>query len=69
MDNKYKYYEALKIDNGNLDEIDLGEKTGLDEDTTRRIISMLLSEHKIEYISNGACNYRIKTKKQTIKLR
>lgn len=62
MDNKYKYNETMRIDNGVLDEIDLGEKTGIDEDTTRKIISLLLSEHKIEFVSNGVCNYRIKRK-------
>lgn len=56
---KKKYYEALKINNGRLDEIDLGEIVGLDEDATRKIISMLLCEYKIAYKTNAACNYRI----------
>ena len=63
MDNKEKYIQALKSDNGHLDEIDLGESINIDEDSTRKIISMLLSEHRIEYVVNGACNYRIKSKK------
>ena len=63
MDNKEKYFQALKFDNGRLDEIDLGESVNIDEESTRRIISLLLSEHKIEYAVNGACNYRIKSKK------
>lgn len=63
MDNKEKYFQALKADNGHLDEIDLGESVNIDEESTRKIISLLLSEHKIEYVVNGACNYRIKSKK------
>lgn len=59
MDNKEKYFRALKCDNGHLDEIDLGESLNIDEDSTRKIISQLLSEHKIEYAVNRACNYRI----------
>ena len=59
MKNKDDYYKALKEDNGQLNEIDLGEKLGLDEDATRQVITQLLSEHKIEYFENGACNYSI----------
>lgn len=63
MDNKEKYIQALKSDNGHFDEIDLGETINIDEDSTRKIISLLLSEHRIEFVANGACNYRIKSKK------
>jgi len=63
MDNKEKYFQALKADNGHLNEIDLGESINIDEDSTRKIISRLLSEHKIEYAVNRACNYSIKSKK------
>lgn len=63
MDNKEKYFRAFKADNGHLDEIDLGESVNINEESTRRIISLLLSEHKIEYVVNGACNYSIKRKK------
>jgi len=63
MDNKEKYFQALKADNGHLDEIDLGESVNIDEESTRKIISLLLSEHKIEYVVNGACNYRFISKK------
>ena len=63
MDNKEKYFQALKSDNGHLNEIDLGESVNIDEDSTRKIISLLLSEHKIEYAVNRACNYRIISKK------
>lgn len=63
MDNKEKYFQALKADKGHLDEIDLGESVNIDEESTRKIISLLLSEYKIEYAVNGACNYRIKSKK------
>lgn len=63
MENKQKYLQALKANNGRLDEITLGESVNIDEESTRRIISMLLSEHKIEYVVNGACNYRIISKR------
>ncbi|HCT30049.1 MAG TPA: hypothetical protein DIW31_04820 [Bacteroidales bacterium] len=63
MDNKEKYFQALKANKGHLDEIDLGESVNIGEESTRKIISMLLSENKIEYVVNGACNYRIKSKK------
>lgn len=62
MKNKDNYYKALKQDNGQLNEIDLGEKLGLDEDTTRQIITQLLSEHKIEYVENRVCSYSIMKK-------
>jgi hypothetical protein len=64
MDNKEKFYKALIADNGNHDEITLGASMNIDEETTRRIISMLLAEYKIEYSLNGASNYRIMRKSQ-----
>ncbi len=63
MDNKEIYFRALMADNGRLDEIELGESLAIDEEETRKIISMLLSEYKIEYAVNGACNYKIFSKK------
>ncbi|MCF0065823.1 hypothetical protein MUK70_03565 [Dyadobacter chenwenxiniae] len=59
MENKNRYYNLLKEDNGQQNEIDLGEKVGLNEEETREIVSQLLSEHKIEYKENKACNYRV----------
>lgn len=59
MENKERYYKALIKNDGRLNEIDLGEKIYLDENETREIISQLLSEHKIEYVENRACNYKI----------
>lgn len=59
MENKERYYKALVENNGQLNEIDLGEKIGLDENETREIIAQLLSEHKIEYEENRVCNYSI----------
>lgn len=57
MENKEKYYKAL-IDNvGHLNEIDLGEKIGLNENEINKIIAQLLSEYKIEYTESKACNY------------
>ncbi len=57
MENKERYYKALIKNAGQLNEIDLGEKLYLDENETRKIISQLLSEHKIEYVENRTCNY------------
>lgn len=59
MENKNRFFKALVQNNGQLNEIDLGEKIGLDEDETRKIIVQLLSEHKIEYVENRSCNYRL----------
>ncbi|MCB4809132.1 hypothetical protein LG651_12810 [Tamlana sp. 62-3] len=58
------YYKALIENNGRLNEIDLGEKLGLNQEETQQIIVQLLSEHKIEYLENRSCNYKpIKRKK------
>lgn len=59
MDLKEQYLKAMRINNGILDEIEIGYSLGLDESSTRKIISRLLSEFKIEFVSNGHCNYRI----------
>lgn len=59
MENKDIYYNALIENNGRINETDLGEMIGLDEEETREIIVRLLSEYKIEYAVNRACNYSI----------
>jgi hypothetical protein len=59
MENKNRYFKALIENNGYLNEIDLGEKIGLNDNETREIIVQLLSEHKIEYLENRACNYSL----------
>ncbi|GAA3626122.1 hypothetical protein [Flavivirga jejuensis] len=70
MENKNKYFKALIANNGQLNEIDLGEKMGISEDETRKIIVQLLSEYKIENVENRACNYSlIKTTKRKNKKR
>jgi len=70
MENKDRYFKYLVENRGQLNEIDLGENIGLDEEETREIIAQLLSEHKIEYVVNGACNYRLnKTTKRKNKSR
>lgn len=50
MENKERYYRALIEDTGQLNEIDPGEKLGLDDSEPREIIVQLLSKHKIEYV-------------------
>lgn len=57
MKNKENYYRALIENDGQLNEIDLGERIGLSEDQTNEIIVQLLSEYKIEYVENSVCNY------------
>lgn len=70
MENKENYYKALIENKGQLNEIDLGEKIGFDEEETRQIIVRLLSEHKIEYLVNRNSNYSlIKSKKKKINCR
>lgn len=60
MDDKEKYFQALKKDNGVRNEIEIGEMLGFDESETQKIISMLLFDYKIEFVKHGACNYKIK---------
>ncbi|WP_299117318.1 hypothetical protein [uncultured Winogradskyella sp.] len=70
MEIKEVYFKALIENNGLLNEIDLGEKFGLDEEKTRKIIVQLLLEHKIEYTENRSCKYRVnKTTKRKNKNR
>lgn len=59
MENKEKYYKVFFDNNGQLNEIELGEEIGLDESETRAIIVQLLLEHKIEYGENRNCNYSL----------
>ncbi|HDZ04434.1 hypothetical protein LCGC14_0078400 [marine sediment metagenome] len=59
MENKERYFKALIKNNGQLNELDLGESIQLDEDETREIIAQLLSEHRIKYEINRVCNYNI----------
>ncbi|MDN3693792.1 hypothetical protein QWZ06_16580 [Chryseobacterium tructae] len=59
MENKERYYNALIDNAGHLNEIDLGEKIGLNENETNEIITQLLSEYKIEYTENKTCNYSL----------
>ena len=59
MENKERYYQAFIENNNQLNEIDLGEKIGIDENETREIIAQLLSEYKIEYTENRVCNYSL----------
>lgn len=63
MKNKDRYFKALGKNQGQLNEIDLGEKIQLEENETREIIAQLLSEHKIRYDNNRVCKYLIVNKK------
>jgi len=57
MNDKEIYLQALKTNRGKTDEITLGEMLGFEEDITQKIISQLLSEHKIKFELFGLCNY------------
>ncbi|SDM70561.1 hypothetical protein [Kriegella aquimaris] len=59
MENKKRYYLALSKNSGRLNELDLGEILGFEDNETMQIITQLLSEHKIEYYEKGRCNYII----------
>jgi hypothetical protein len=61
MDNKEQYFQALKTNKGILDEVSLGETIGLDQDTTMRIISQLLSEYRIDFETVRNCSYKVKS--------
>jgi hypothetical protein len=60
MNDKEKYLQMMKINNGKLDEIALGETIGLNEETTRKILHQLLSEYRIAFEPFGHSNYRVK---------
>lgn len=60
MDDKEKYFQALKKDNGVHNEFEIGEMLGFDESETQKIISKLLCEFKIEFVKHRAYNYKIK---------
>lgn len=59
MKDKERYFKALKENNGSLNEIDLGELLGFNEDETQSLLSMLLAEFRVEYSINRNCNYRV----------
>lgn len=63
MELKEAYLNALIKNDGRLNDIDLGEALGLNEQETRAVIGQLLAEYKIEYLPYRCCNYRIKKKK------
>ena len=56
---KSSYMYIMHVYNGALNEIELGDLLGLEEDYTMRIISQLLAENKIEHQLNKHCNYSI----------
>jgi len=60
MNDKEIYLQALKTNQGKTDEITLGEQLGINEENTQKIISQLLTEHKISFELSGLCNYKTK---------
>ncbi|GGD03176.1 hypothetical protein [Hyunsoonleella pacifica] len=63
MNYKKRYLDTFIINDGLLNEIDLGATIGLNEDETMKIIAKLLQEHKIEYTMHKACNYCLMKKR------
>lgn len=59
MRDKDKFLEVLIKSNGHHNAIDLGAQIGLDENETMEIITQLLAEFKIEYATNGVCDYSL----------
>lgn len=57
---KEKYLEALKKNEGKIDEIELGESLGFSKEHTDKILESLLSDERIEYNMQGACTYKPK---------
>ena len=57
---KEKYLTALKANNGQLDEIALGETIGFTEEKTNQLTDELVNEGKIEFQSFGLCSYRVR---------
>jgi polyhydroxyalkanoate synthesis regulator phasin len=55
---KQTFLEALKGNNGKLDELSLGTSLGFTEIKTKQIIDELVKEGKIEFQSFGLCSYR-----------
>ena len=62
MENKDRFHNAFKENDGRLNETELGYILGLNEEETAEIIAQLLSENKIEYTEHNASNYNIKRK-------
>jgi hypothetical protein len=57
---KKKYLEALRQNDGKLDERALGESLNFSKEYTDKIIEALMADEKIEYYTEGACSYRVK---------
>jgi len=54
---KEQFYHALKVNNGKLNELELGAMLGLNEDETMQLIAQLLTEFRITHTPHGACDY------------
>jgi hypothetical protein len=67
MRDKDKFLEALIKSNGHHNVTDLGAQIGLDENATMEIVTQLLAEFKIEYVSNGVCDYSLMKNQNSIK--
>ncbi|MDX5421373.1 MAG: hypothetical protein LPK07_15775 [Hymenobacteraceae bacterium] len=59
MEDKEKYLEALRQNDGKQDEIAVGKSLGFSKEHTDKIIEELMAEEKITYQTGGACSYRV----------
>ena len=57
---KQSFLEALRINNGKVDEYTLGNALGFADDKVKKIIDVLVQEGKIEFQSFGLCSYKVK---------
>lgn len=56
---KQKFLDALKANNGNVDEYALGNSLGFSDEKTKQIIGELVTDGKIVFQSFGLCSYRV----------
>jgi len=64
MRDKDKYLDALKQSNGRYNAVDIGAQIGLHEDATMKIITQLLAEFKIDYVTYRNCDYTVMKKQR-----
>ncbi|EJF08206.1 MULTISPECIES: hypothetical protein [Pontibacter] len=59
-EDKKKYLDALRKNNGKLDERALGESLGFSKEYTDELIEALMADEKIEYSAGQNCSYKVK---------
>lgn len=59
-EDKKTFLEALRNNNGAVDERALGDRLGFSKQYTDELIESLLSDEKIEYSTDQNCSYKVK---------